>query len=107
MDGWQSSTSCPRGFLSRFFPVRGVPASRGGHGVPPGIVVSEVQQAGFELITSWTSGLAASIALFFRNSNPNQPDGANDRQYPRATQCHDRFLRHLTTALTATNGFTR
>jgi SAM-dependent methyltransferase len=49
----------PSWFLSRFFPVRGVPASRGGHGVPPGIVVSEMQQAGFELIDQldkWTGG---------------------------------------------------
>jgi SAM-dependent methyltransferase len=49
----------PSWFLSRFFPVPGVPASRGGHGVPPGVVVSEMQQAGLKLIDQlddWTGG---------------------------------------------------
>ena len=49
----------PSWFLSTFFRVRGVPANRGGHGVPPGIVVSEMQQAGFEMIDrldEWTGG---------------------------------------------------
>jgi SAM-dependent methyltransferase len=49
----------PSWFLSRFFPTAGVPASRGGHGVPPGVVVSEMQQAGLKLIDQlddWTGG---------------------------------------------------
>jgi SAM-dependent methyltransferase len=49
----------PSWFLSTFFPVRGVPASRGGHGVPSGVVVTELQQAGLKLIderNDWTAG---------------------------------------------------
>jgi SAM-dependent methyltransferase len=49
----------PPSFLSTFFPVRGVPASRGGHGVPPGVVVTEMQQAGLRLIdeqSAWSGG---------------------------------------------------
>jgi SAM-dependent methyltransferase len=49
----------PSWFLSTFFPVRGVPANRGGHGVAPSVVVSEMQQAGLRLIDrldEWTGG---------------------------------------------------
>jgi SAM-dependent methyltransferase len=49
----------PSWFLSTFFPVGGVAASRGGHGVPPAVVVTEMQQAGFKLINQideWTGG---------------------------------------------------
>ena len=40
----------PSWFLSTFFPVRDVPANRGGHGVPAAIAIDELQQAGFRLI---------------------------------------------------------
>jgi SAM-dependent methyltransferase len=56
----------PSWFLSRFFPVRGVPANRGGHGVPPDVVVHEVQAAGFVLasrIDDWSGG---QYCLVFR-----------------------------------------
>jgi cyclopropane fatty-acyl-phospholipid synthase-like methyltransferase len=49
----------PSWLLSTFFPVRGVPANRGGHGIPSEIVVSEMQQAGMKLIEQldeWTGG---------------------------------------------------
>jgi SAM-dependent methyltransferase len=49
----------PSWFLSTFFPVSGVPANRGGHGVPPSIVVNELEQAGFRLIDrldTWADG---------------------------------------------------
>ncbi len=57
----------PSWFLSTFFPVRGVPASRGGHGVPGAVVVTEMQQAGFKLIDrldNWTGG---QYCLVFQN----------------------------------------
>jgi SAM-dependent methyltransferase len=60
----------PSWFLSTFFPVQGVPESRGGHGVPPEVVVSEMQQAGLRLITrldDWTGG---QYCLVFQNQ-PN------------------------------------
>lgn len=57
----------PSWFLSMFFPVRGVPASRGGHGVPAAVVVTEMRQAGFKLIDrqdNWTGG---QYCLLFQN----------------------------------------
>jgi SAM-dependent methyltransferase len=49
----------PSWFLSTFFPVRGVRSNRGGHGVPPDVVVRELQQAGFVLrqrMDDWPGG---------------------------------------------------
>ena len=49
----------PSWFLSTFFRVPGVLPNRGGHGIPPGIVVSEMQHAGLKLIDrldEWTRG---------------------------------------------------
>jgi ubiquinone/menaquinone biosynthesis C-methylase UbiE len=49
----------PSWFLSTFFRVDDVPANRGGHGIPPDVVVEEVERAGFRLIEridGWTSG---------------------------------------------------
>jgi SAM-dependent methyltransferase len=57
----------PSWFLSTFFPVRGVDASRGGHGVPPAVVITELRQAGFQLIDridEWTGG---QYCLVFQN----------------------------------------
>ena len=39
----------PGWFLSTFFRVKGVPANRGGHGVPPDLVIGELETAGFRL----------------------------------------------------------
>ncbi len=58
----------PSWFLSTFFPVDGVPASRGGHGVPRDVVITEMREAGFKLIDrrdDWTSG---QYCLVFQNS---------------------------------------
>jgi predicted methyltransferase len=49
----------PGWFLSTFFRVEGVPANRGGHGIPPDVVGQEVERAGFRLverIDDWRSG---------------------------------------------------
>ncbi len=49
----------PSWFLSTFFPVRDVPANRGGHGVPPDVAINELEQAGFRLVQSiddWPRG---------------------------------------------------
>jgi SAM-dependent methyltransferase len=46
-------------FLSTFFRVKGVPANRGGHGVPPDVVIAELETAGFSLarrIDNWDGG---------------------------------------------------
>jgi SAM-dependent methyltransferase len=49
----------PSWFLSRLFPVGGVPPNRGGHGVPPDVVIRELEQAGFMLLSrleDWPGG---------------------------------------------------
>jgi predicted methyltransferase len=51
-------------FLSTFFPVRGVPQNRGGHGVPSAVVVAEVEAAGFKLVErndDWSGGMYALV----------------------------------------------
>jgi len=50
----------PGWFLSTFFPVKGVHANRGGHGVPPDVVIEELKTAGFRLerhIDKWDGRL--------------------------------------------------
>jgi ubiquinone/menaquinone biosynthesis C-methylase UbiE len=56
----------PSWFLSTFFPVRGVPANRGGHGVTPTIVVSELEQAGFTLVDRVNDWVDGQYCLVFR-----------------------------------------
>lgn len=49
----------PSRLLSTFFPVRDVPQDRGGHGVPPAVVVAELESAGLRLIDrhdDWPNG---------------------------------------------------
>ena len=41
----------PRKWLSESDPVEGVPANRGGHGIPQGILVDELKAAGFRIET--------------------------------------------------------
>jgi predicted methyltransferase len=50
----------PGWFLSTFFRVKGVPANRGGHGVPSDVVIAELETAGFSLerrINKWDGRL--------------------------------------------------
>src|SRR5215471_20608573 len=50
----------PGWFLSKFFPVKGVDANRGGHGVPPEVVIEELETSGFSLerrIDKWDGRL--------------------------------------------------
>jgi SAM-dependent methyltransferase len=56
----------PSWFLSMFFPVSGVPASRGGHGVPPRAVTSEMQQAGLRLLDQVDEWSGGQYCLVFR-----------------------------------------
>ena len=58
----------PSWFLSTFFPVRGVPASRGGHGVPAAVVVTEMGQAGLKLIDRLDNWPGRQYCLVFENS---------------------------------------
>jgi ubiquinone/menaquinone biosynthesis C-methylase UbiE len=50
----------PRWWLTLVSPVKGVPANRGGHGIPRPVLVEEMTAAGFELrkeIPRWAPGL--------------------------------------------------
>jgi SAM-dependent methyltransferase len=50
----------PGWFLSTFFRLKDVPANRGGHGVPPDVVIQELETAGFSLerrIDKWDGRL--------------------------------------------------
>ena len=63
----------PGRWLSRFVPVAGVPGNRGGHGVPPAVVIDELTAAGFTLerrIDDWSR---QSYGLIFV-----RPDGVDD-----------------------------
>jgi ubiquinone/menaquinone biosynthesis C-methylase UbiE len=56
----------PGWFLSTFFRVKDVPANRGGHGVPPDVVIDELKAAGFlpeRRIENWSG---KSYCLTFR-----------------------------------------
>ena len=56
----------PSWLFTLLAPVEGVPENRGGHGVPPAVVIEELKAAGFELerrIDDWTS---RNYALIFR-----------------------------------------
>jgi len=58
----------PSWFLSTFFRVSDVPPDRGGHGVPPDVVVRELTEAGFALlkrIDDWPGG---QYCLVFQRS---------------------------------------
>ena len=70
----------PGWLLSRFFPVDDVPANRGGHGIPPEVVIEELGAAGFELerrIDDW--GFGTYGLVFVRPGVRRAPGG------PRST----------------------
>jgi ubiquinone/menaquinone biosynthesis C-methylase UbiE len=49
----------PRKWLSESDPVKGVPANRGGHGIPKNILIEELTNAGFKVdkvFDDWTDG---------------------------------------------------
>ena len=51
--------------LTWFFPVHGVPANRGGHGVPRAVVVQELRSAGFQIereLSDWPGSQYCVVA---------------------------------------------
>ena len=55
----------PKTLLTWFFPVRGVPANRHGHGVSREVVVQELKQSGFEIeaeLPDWAGGQYCVVA---------------------------------------------
>jgi ubiquinone/menaquinone biosynthesis C-methylase UbiE len=63
----------PSWFLSTFFPVHGVPADRGGHGVAPALAIRELEQAGFQLIDRVQDWAGGQYCLVFRKSAAAAP----------------------------------
>jgi ubiquinone/menaquinone biosynthesis C-methylase UbiE len=55
----------PKRLLSLFFPVKGAPADRGGHGVPREVVIRELRRAGFVIVeepSDWPGGEYCVVA---------------------------------------------
>jgi hypothetical protein len=63
----------PTWFLTTFFPVRGVPENRGGHGVPADVVMSEMTQVGLTLTTRLNEWSRGQYCLVFQNPKPESP----------------------------------
>jgi SAM-dependent methyltransferase len=63
----------PSWLLSTFFPVREVPKNRGGHGVPPAIVIAELERAGFALIDRLDDWPSRQYCLVFQKRLPAEP----------------------------------
>jgi SAM-dependent methyltransferase len=61
----------PSWFLSTFFPVRGVPPNRGGHGVAPSIAISEMERAGLRLVERLDDWSRGRYCLVFEHAKPN------------------------------------
>jgi ubiquinone/menaquinone biosynthesis C-methylase UbiE len=60
----------PSRLLSFFVPVKGVPANRGGHGVPRQVVVHELTAAGFEFVKELERWPGQGYCLVFRKPAP-------------------------------------
>jgi SAM-dependent methyltransferase len=56
----------PSSLLSLFFPVRDVPGNRGGHGVPPAIVITELERAGLKLTERHEDWFGGQYCLVFQ-----------------------------------------
>ena len=62
----------PRKGLSMSDPVKGVPANRGGHGIPQKILIGEMTAAGFaveKILNDWPED---SYCVVFRKAAPRQ-----------------------------------
>lgn len=64
----------PSWLLSVFFPVRDVPSNRGGHGVPPAVVIAELERAGLTLIDRHDDWPGGQYCLVFEKSGKSGDD---------------------------------
>jgi predicted methyltransferase len=51
-------------------PVEGVPANRGGHGMPQKILIEELTSAGFQVVTSFSDWPNNNYCVVFRKPGP-------------------------------------
>ena len=66
----------PRWWLTLVSPVRGVPANRGGHGIPRKLLIGEMTAAGFEMreeIPRWSWGVYCVIFQKPAEARPKTP----------------------------------
>jgi ubiquinone/menaquinone biosynthesis C-methylase UbiE len=56
----------PKRWLTLIAPVKGVPANRGGHGIPANVLIHEMTAAGFEVQDSFSWGLLDVYCVVFR-----------------------------------------
>jgi SAM-dependent methyltransferase len=63
----------PKKLLSWFFPIKGVPANRGGHGIPRSILLQELRSAGFQIEQEFTEWPGKQYCVIAR-----KPPGAAD-----------------------------
>jgi ubiquinone/menaquinone biosynthesis C-methylase UbiE len=61
----------PRKWLSLTDPVKGVPANRGGHGIPQKILVEELTRAGFQLVKVFNDWPDDSYCVLLRKAAQN------------------------------------
>jgi ubiquinone/menaquinone biosynthesis C-methylase UbiE len=61
----------PRKWLSLTDPVKGVPANRGGHGIPQKILVDELTKAGFQVVKVFNDWPDDSYCVLLRKAAQN------------------------------------
>jgi ubiquinone/menaquinone biosynthesis C-methylase UbiE len=61
----------PRKWLSLTDPVKGVPANRGGHGIPQKILVEELTRAGFQVVKVFNDWPDDSYCVLLRKAAQN------------------------------------
>ena len=61
----------PRKWLSLTDPVKGVPANRGGHGIPQKILVEELTKAGFQVVKVFNDWPDDSYCVLLRKAAQN------------------------------------
>jgi predicted methyltransferase len=60
----------PRKWLSDSDPVKGVPANRGGHGIPERVLIEELSSAGFKVNTVVDDWPEDSYCVVFQKAAP-------------------------------------
>lgn len=60
----------PRRWLTLIAPVKGVPANRGGHGIPPEVLTQEMTAAGFEAHERISPWFLDTYCMVFRKPAP-------------------------------------
>lgn len=60
----------PQKLLSVFFPLKGVPSNRGGHGIPQKVLIDELTAAGFQVVSVPKGWPGAGYCVVLRRPEP-------------------------------------